>query len=429
MRMGQIAPSRNCPVRGSRLVGHSILMPDMVANLAGEGVSEKASAQNGAFRMGRGSIFWNHFARQAALLLAISLGLTIPLVLVHIIPLIEPIFTRGLSPRLLYDAVPLFFPLIFYLATPVFLAITLSRFYDRVLADNEITALNSAGLSKLSVAKPAIALSVIATVVCVAISVYLIPASLRSLENIRYNARTYIHYRALPEGRFIGVKRGVTIYIYRWVSDTEVEDVFLIDKSKPNESRVLFARKGEFVEDPEKLVLILHRGRIDVVSKKTGTAKYDSVSFNRLSQHLPMLRRNVWRVRGWRGPEEQTIATLMDPPASVLRSPSKTRKWRGELYRRLIAPFLCLSYGIFCVGVLLGMHSPRRDRIKSLGAIAGVVGGLHLSFFLLLQGVVLPNPAILALFGVILVLPLTTGLILLTRTDRRTSRLARASAA
>jgi lipopolysaccharide export LptBFGC system permease protein LptF len=137
-----------------------------------------------------------------------------------------------------------------------------------------------------------------------------------------------------------------------------------------------------------------------------------------------MLRRNVWRVRGWRGPEEQTIAALMEPPARVLSSPSKARKWRGELYRRLIAPFLCLSYGIFCVGVLLGMHSPRRDRIKSLGAIAVVVGGLHLSFFLLLQGVILPAPALLSLFGAILVLPLAVGIYLLVRSERRSPRLA-----
>ena len=396
----------------------------MMASVAAKTGGRTAVRRNRGFRMGRGSIFWNHFGRQAALFIVISLGLTIPLVMVHVIPLIEPIFTRGLSPQLLYDAVPLFFPLIFYLATPVFLAITLGRFYDKVLADNEITALNSAGLSKLSVAKPALALSVVATVICVGISVYLIPASLRSLENIRYNARNYIHFRALPEGRFIGVKRGVTMYVYRWISDTEVEDVFLVDQSKPSESRVLFARKGEFVEDPDKLVLILHRGRIDVVTKKQGASKYDSVTFNRLSQHLPMLRRNVWRVRGWRGPEEQTIAALMEPPDWVRRSPAKARKWQGELYRRLIAPFLCLSYGIFCVGVLLGMHSPRRERIKSLGAIAVVVGGLHLSFFLLLQGVLLPAPALLALFGVILVLPFGAGVYLLTRSERRSPRLA-----
>lgn len=399
-------------------------MTDMIANVAGKPANKTAFRRSRSFRMGRGSIFWNHFGRQAALFVMISLGLTIPIVLVHIVPLIEPIFTRGLSPRLIYDAVPLFFPMIFYLATPVFLAITIGRFYDKVLSDNEITALNSAGLSKLSVAKPALALSVIATLVCIGISVYLIPASLRSLENIRYNARNYIFFRALPEGRFIGVKRGVTIYIYRWISDTEVEDVFLVDQSKPSESRVLFARRGEFVEDPEKLVLILHRGRIDVVTKKQGTSKYDSVTFTQLSQHLPMLRRNVWRVRGWRGPEEQTIAALMNPPARVLSNPSKARKWQGELYRRLIAPFLCLSYGIFCVGVLLGMHSPRRERIKSLGAIAVVVGGLHLSFFLLLQGVILPAPALLSLFGAILVLPLATGIYLLIRSERRSPRLA-----
>jgi lipopolysaccharide export system permease protein len=399
-------------------------MFDLMASVAGKTAGRTAIRRNGSFRMGRGSIFWNHFGRQAALFTVISLGLTIPLVLVHVIPLIEPIFTRGLSPRLLYDAVPLFFPLIFYLATPVFLAITLGRFYDKVLADNEITALNSAGLSKLSVAKPALALSVVATVICVGISVYLIPASLRSLENIRYNARNYIHFRALPEGRFIGVKRGVTMYVYRWVNDTEVEDVFLVDQSNPSESRVLFARKGEFVEDPDKLVLILHRGRIDVVTKKHGASKYDSVTFTRLSQHLPMLRRNVWRVRGWRGAEEQTISSLMKPPASVLASPAKARKWEGELYRRLIAPFLCLSYGVFCVGVLLGMHSPRRERIKSLGAIAIVIGGLHLSFFLLLQGVLLPAPALLALFGVILVVPFGIGVYLLTRSEHRSPRLA-----
>jgi lipopolysaccharide export system permease protein len=401
-------------------------MPDAVAIVDEERAAEGAGRR---VRMGRGSIFWSYLGRQAALLVMISLGLTIPLVMVHIVPLIEPIFTRGLSPRLLYDAVPLFFPLIFYLATPVFLAITLGRFYDRALADNEITALNAAGLSKLSVAKPAIALSVIATLACVAISFYLIPASLRSIENIRYNARNYINYRALPEGRFIGIRRGVTIYVYRWASATEVEDVFLIDKSKASESRVLFARKGEFIEDPDKLVLVLYRGRIDVVVTKNGKTKYSSVTFNRLSQHLPTLRPGVWWVRKWRGPEEQTIAALMDPPADVLRQPTKARKWRSELYRRLIAPFLSLSYGIFCVGVLLGWHAPRRDRVKSLSAIAAVVGGLHLTFFLLLQGADLPGPIILGLFGAILVLPLAAGLVLLARADSTMGRPGRAAPA
>jgi lipopolysaccharide export system permease protein len=399
-------------------------MSEMIASVAGPRVSRTPVRRSRSFRMGRGSIFWNHFGRQAALLLAVSLGLTTPLVLVHLVPLIEPIFTRGLSPKLLYDAVPLFYPMIFYLATPVFVAIALGRFYDKVLVDNEITALNSAGLSKVSVAKPAIAISAIATLVCIAISVYLIPSSLRNLENIRYNARNYIDYRALPEGRFVDIKKDVTIYVYRWLSANEVEDVFLIDKSKKDESRVLFARRGEFVENPDSLVLVLQRGRIDVVTKKQGESKYNSVTFNSLSQHLPMLRRGVWRVRGWRGPEEQTITALMHPPAKVLSRPSKAHKWRSELYRRLIAPFLCLSYGIFCVGVLLGLHSPRRDRIKSLGAIAIVVGGLHLSFFLLLQGVILPGPVMLALFGAILVLPLASGIVLLARRERRAPRLA-----
>ena len=379
--------------------------------------------------MGHRSIFWNHFWRQMSMLIGIAAGLTVPLVLLHIVPLIEPIFTRGLSPRLLYDALPSFFPLILYLAIPIFLAITISRFYDRVLRDNEVTALTSAGLSTLSVAKPAIVLSLVATVICVAISVYLIPASLRNIENIRFNARTYLNYRALPEGRFISIKRGVTIYVYRWTSRNAVEDVFLIDKSKPSQSRVLFARKGEFIEDPEKLVLILWRGRIDVVEKKKGKTKYSSVSFNRLSQHLPTLRAGMWRKRGWRGPQEQTIASLMDPPAKVKRNPTEAHKWRSELYRRLIAPFLCLSYGVFCVGALLAWHSPRRDRIKSLGAIAVVVGGLHLAFFLLLQGVKLPEAAMLSLFGAILALPLAAGIYLLVSANRAMRPRARARAA
>jgi len=53
-----------------------------------------------------------------------------------------------------------------------------------------------------------------------------------------------------------------------------------------------------------------------------------------------------------------------------------------------------------------------------------VVGALHLTFFLLLQGVALPSYAMLSLFGAIVVVPLVTGFVLLLRKERRAPRLA-----
>ena len=360
-----------------------------------------------------GHVSRHYLFRMAVMLVIVSGALSLPVVLAHLIPYIGPVIHRGLPMGLLFAVIPWIIPMVLYLAIPVFVAIVIVRFYDQKIHANEVSALMSAGVSKFRLALPGISLSVFAMALCYVLSFYVVPESWRQAHNLKFVAKRDVSYQMISEGRFMQIKRGIMIHVERWRTRSEVEGIYVIDQTEPALWRIIVAKRGIFSEQNDNLVLEMTNGRIDHL--KDGRKVVQSVVFQRFSHTLAT--NGLEKRRGWESAHEQSMTALFNPPAKVRTDSTKSFRWQRELVKRIAAPFLCLSYGLFCLGVILLTVNPRRNS-RRIYWVAGItVGSLHLGFFFLIQILQLPLSVIIPILSIFTLLPFLAGAVMIFRAD------------
>src|SRR5260370_12763976 len=91
-------------------------------------------------------------------------------------------------------------PFIFYHATPEIVSIAVACRYYQWIENNEVLTLRSAGRSSCQIACPGIIVAVLAALFCALNSLYLLPLSWGSLEDIRFQAGANVGVQVLPPG-------------------------------------------------------------------------------------------------------------------------------------------------------------------------------------------------------------------------------------
>tara|TARA_B100000787_G_scaffold2014_1_gene1523 strand:- start:149 stop:973 length:825 start_codon:yes stop_codon:yes gene_type:complete len=85
----------------------------------------------------------------------------------------------------------------------------------------------------------------------------------------------------LKPKKFVDVVQDLTIYYERKNENGELENIFLNDKSSPNESQTTIAKTGKFEMRGNKKILILYNGKtINNVNKKTSEFNFSKTDFN-----------------------------------------------------------------------------------------------------------------------------------------------------
>ena len=85
----------------------------------------------------------------------------------------------------------------------------------------------------------------------------------------------------LKPKKFVDVVKDLTIYYERKNENGELENIFLNDKSSPNESQTTIAKTGKFEMRGNKKILILYNGKtMNNVNKKTSEFNFSKTDFN-----------------------------------------------------------------------------------------------------------------------------------------------------
>ena len=85
----------------------------------------------------------------------------------------------------------------------------------------------------------------------------------------------------LKPKKFVAVVQNLTIYYEKKNNDGELENMFLNDKSSPNESQTTIAKTGRFEMRGDKKILVLHDGKtINNVNRKTSEFNFSKTDFN-----------------------------------------------------------------------------------------------------------------------------------------------------
>ena len=80
---------------------------------------------------------------------------------------------------------------------------------------------------------------------------------------------------------FVDIVQNLTIYYEKKNENGELENMFLNDKSSPNESQTTIAKTGKFEMRGDKKILVLYDGKtINNVNRKTSEFNFSKTDFN-----------------------------------------------------------------------------------------------------------------------------------------------------
>ena len=278
--------------------------------------------------------------------------------------LIHGIGARAIGEMILYMAIS-FLPALF----PMALLFSVVLTYGRLSQDSEIVALKAIGYSQWSLLAPAVALSIIVTVVSAETSFHLAPWGNRQVENLINKLGQSKATATLKEGTFS--EGFFDLVIYANQTDTkkgELQKVFIYDERNPAAPLTIIAKSGRIIPDPDRpnqsILLQLSDGDIHRKSEAHTKIKFQNFDIHLLD---PVQIENREK-----SPPSLTIEELRERTETQGKlSPQDFRTLQTEYQKRWAISMVCLIFGVLGVG--LGIQTNRRVKSNGLILSLGVI--------------------------------------------------------
>ncbi len=277
---------------------------------------------------------------------------------------------------LAFMALPRFFEVILPIAT----MIGTIFIYQRMNSDSEITVMRAAGVSPFQLARPALILSILITILLLFISTWLAPTSLSNMNKMRQVIKTQYSTLIFREGIFNNLGDDLTVYIRNRNSNGELEGLIIHDSRPKNDvPSTILAKRGVIIARDNGSQVLVYNGSKQDINPRTGAL--NRLDFERYSIDLP--QSGDARVR-YKEANERTFWQLLSPDTTVERDVENRFEFLVEANRRIIGPFLTITYSAIALCFLILKPVSRRGRtghISMAVIIAIILQSLYLSFY------------------------------------------------
>ncbi|MFQ5784368.1 MAG: LPS export ABC transporter permease LptF [Alphaproteobacteria bacterium] len=305
---------------------------------------------------------------------------------------LDLIVNRGLPFLTFIHLTLLLLPTFLTVILPVSLLCAVIHTFHRLTIDSELTILRTAGISQFGLARPALILAGVMTLVCYAITLYFMPLGFRAFKDRQFLIRSDYSQVLLREGRFTSLSDAITVYVRARQPDGELRGILVHDNRNPEKPVTMMAERGALIKSPAGPRFLLingNRQEMERANRKLSLLYFDRYDFD-LSNLVASggLR--------WREPRERFLGELFGPPRD-----RNDMAYRGKLlaegHQRLITPLYNIVFALIGLAAMLAGEFNRRGRVRRM-----LIGG---SAAILFQGVTL------ALGNAIVKLPLLTPVV------------------
>jgi len=317
--------------------------------------------------------------------LAFTIGLmvfTFVLLTNKILRLVELIVSKGVGVWTVLQLFVYILPYSLVVTIPMSVLLAALATFTRLSSDGEIVVLHTAGISLPRLARPALALGLLATLATLAITIWILPYSNFAFKNLVFEMARRQASVGIQEGIFTSPLDGLILYVEQLdAKSSKMEGVFLVDSRNPAERRVIVAREGRFTSDPVhlRLDLQLHQGAIHLNGKEMN-GRYRLLSFSDYTLSLDVARALPGPGQRMLGEQELTIAELRQRSDSLRAQGKNYHPPLVEIQKKLAIPFSCLLFPL--IGVPLGSRLKKGGRGVSLVISTAVA----LGYYMLLVG-------------------------------------------
>ncbi len=253
----------------------------------------------------------------------------------------------------------LILPAILVYMIPISLFIACGITVNRMLMNNEIAILKSAGLSDFRISMPIIKISLYMTFFCLVISMFLMPYSNKKLNITQQNLKNNYANISFNEGVFENLK-DITIFVAKKTEDSNLYGVILNDNRNQDVAITITSQEGRLGLKNEKLFLYMTDGtiqRYNKESKQTDILEFDSYIFN-LTEEQKIEERRSWKAR------ERYIHELLNPGLNY--SDDQRREYIAQIHKRIIISLFSVTMTMIALMFLLKKDFSRRGNFSSI---------------------------------------------------------------
>lgn len=291
--------------------------------------------------------------------------------MVQIMSMMKFLLNYGVDLGSFLGLTALMIPFIMSIVVPFVTFIAVIFIYNKLISDNEITVMASTGMSPKQIAKPALLLAGVLTVLHLVLSVWLVPVSQSKFYDTQWNLRYGMAHMKLQEGAFTELNDGLVVYVDK-VSGHDLAQVMLSDKRDTDTWQTIFAEKGKLISTTRGLSIVMTNGSLQSTGNSMVTGTFDT--FDMDLNIVDKGDNTSFRVR--RVPTSVLIKSVFDSPDIKRHKTVLT-----ELANRILMPFMNLVLAALCVCILLRSSLLRR-RASIAPAVAVAAMAVAMALFM-----------------------------------------------
>lgn len=341
-----------------------------------------------------GQIFWWTVFVSACLICIVWLSQSLQFV--------EMIVNRGLSIPMFVYFTALLIPTFLSMILPIALLFAVLFTFNKLTVDSELVVMRAAGVSQWSLARPAIILGTVATLIGYGLSLYLVPTLFRTFKDLQFRLRNAVSTVMLQEGVFNPVIKGVTVYVRARTESGELLGIIVHDGRNHDQPITMMAERGAIVTSkPGTRIVMINGNRQE--TRKDGALTL--LHFERYEFEIAGLAKTPHP--RWREPRERYLNELF------FSADQSEKVWSYQLLRmeghyRLVSPLLSICFVIVGLAFLLSGEFNRRGQLKRVVGCIGVIIAIEVSLLSMkssgqklpeLAGLIYLCPLLPALFG------------------------------
>ena len=275
---------------------------------------------------------------------------------------VESIVNRGLSIKLFMYLTLLQVPNFLVHIIPFSIFIATLFVYSRLNSDRELVVLRAAGMSPISLARPALLVALVSMLFGYALTLYGTPKSYQIFRNLQWDIRYSFSHILLKEGVFNVISDHITVFVRERSGESELRGLLIHDSRNKNKPATVIAEKGLMVKSSSGARVVMFDGNRQIIDKKTNKLSilyFDRYSFD-LSSVTPKPEERFREAR------ERMVDELLDLKIEDVGNPRDFGKFKVEGHQRLTTPINTLGFALIALVCLLLGDFSRRGQVKRI---------------------------------------------------------------
>ena len=302
------------------------------------------------------------------------------------------IASKGITVSIFIELTSLLMPRIFTILAPISLFAAVLFVYNRMLADQELVVMKSAGISPWQLARPSVLIGILLIFINIYVMNIAMPKAEIAFKDLEWKVKNNISHLMFREGEFTTLQTGLTVFVTTHQDDGTVSGILINDERNPKTRSAITAEKGLVIQTENGPRIVLINGNRQEINIKNGS--FSSVSFEKYSVDFGL---KGTKARSKNSVRVNNFKTLITALNNKNLPEADRKKMFVEGNKRITTPLLAVIYALIgCVGLLVSNFNRRGQTqtimialvsvilIQAIDLTAGNLAAKHLAWLMLL---------------------------------------------